>query len=178
VQLIRGAEKKTPRGPAKPCSSLNVLPGKFILACGRGHVKPTHLPLPPLFCYSTPIGRIASRQTNGADERQLWRPLTTPGDNAHAQPHIVQSVRFLLRNAFLPRLPGRLREQDEVITAAEAEPGGWKLEPVAGKPGAVACSGSGKPWTPGTGPSQLVACRDGPAPDRPPPASTGSLSSI
>ena len=44
-----------------------------------------------------------------------------------------------LDNAFSPTYLARLREQDEVITAAEAELAGpWKLEPVAGKPGAVA----------------------------------------
>ena len=44
-----------------------------------------------------------------------------------------------LENAFAPAYLARLREQDEVITAAEAELAGpWKIEPVPGKPGAVA----------------------------------------
>jgi hypothetical protein len=44
-----------------------------------------------------------------------------------------------LDNAFSPAYLARLREQDEVITAAEAELAGpWKTEPVPGKPGAVA----------------------------------------
>jgi hypothetical protein len=45
----------------------------------------------------------------------------------------------LLDNAFSPAYLARLREQDEAPTAAEAEMAGpWKLEPVLGKPGAVA----------------------------------------
>ncbi|HZF13796.1 MAG TPA: hypothetical protein VFE33_33810 [Thermoanaerobaculia bacterium] len=44
-----------------------------------------------------------------------------------------------LDNAFAPAYLARLREQDEAITAAEAELAGpWKTEPVPGKPGAVA----------------------------------------
>src|SRR5437764_8255031 len=44
-----------------------------------------------------------------------------------------------LANAFAPDYLARLREQEEVLTAAEAELAGpWKTEPVAGKPGAVA----------------------------------------
>ena len=44
-----------------------------------------------------------------------------------------------LDNAFSPAYLNYLREQDEVLTAAEAELAGpWKIEPVPGKPGAVA----------------------------------------
>jgi len=44
-----------------------------------------------------------------------------------------------LDNAFAPAYLARLREQDEALTAAEAELAGpWKTEPVPGKPGAVA----------------------------------------
>jgi hypothetical protein len=44
-----------------------------------------------------------------------------------------------LDNAFAPAYLARLREQDEAITASEAELAGpWKIEPVPGKPGAVA----------------------------------------
>jgi len=44
-----------------------------------------------------------------------------------------------LDNAFSPTYLARLREQDEVNTAAEAELAGpWKQEPAPGKPGAVA----------------------------------------
>ena len=42
-------------------------------------------------------------------------------------------------NAFTPEHLARLREQEEVLTAAEAEMAGpWKEEPVRGKPRAVA----------------------------------------
>ena len=44
-----------------------------------------------------------------------------------------------LSNAFAPDYLARLREQEEILTAAEAELAGpWKTEPVLGKPGAVA----------------------------------------
>src|SRR4051794_22771957 len=44
-----------------------------------------------------------------------------------------------LDNAFAPDYLARLREQEEVLTAAEAELAGpWKTEDVPGKPGAVA----------------------------------------
>ena len=44
-----------------------------------------------------------------------------------------------LDNAFSPAYLTRLREQEEVLTAAEAEMAGpWKTEPVRDKPGAVA----------------------------------------
>src|SRR5947209_16365006 len=44
-----------------------------------------------------------------------------------------------LVNAFAPDYLARLREQEEVLTAAEAELAGpWKTEAVPGKPGAVA----------------------------------------
>ena len=44
-----------------------------------------------------------------------------------------------LDNAFSPAYLAHLREQDETLTAAEAELAGpWKSEPVPGKPGAVA----------------------------------------
>jgi len=44
-----------------------------------------------------------------------------------------------LDNAFAPDYLACLREQEEVLTAAEAELAGpWKAEPVPGKPGAVA----------------------------------------
>jgi hypothetical protein len=44
-----------------------------------------------------------------------------------------------LDNAFSPAYLARLREQDDSLTAAEAELAGpWKIEPVPGKPGAVA----------------------------------------
>jgi hypothetical protein len=44
-----------------------------------------------------------------------------------------------LDNAFSPSYLALLREHDDVLTAAEAELAGpWKIEPVAGKPGAVA----------------------------------------
>jgi hypothetical protein len=44
-----------------------------------------------------------------------------------------------LDNAFSPTYLTRLREQDETLTAAEAELAGpWKTEPVPDKPGAVA----------------------------------------
>jgi hypothetical protein len=44
-----------------------------------------------------------------------------------------------LDNAFAPAYLARLREQEDVLTAAEAELAGpWKIEPVHGKPGAVA----------------------------------------
>jgi hypothetical protein len=45
----------------------------------------------------------------------------------------------LLDNAFAPAYLARLREQEEVLTAAEAEMAGpWKEVPLRGKPGAVA----------------------------------------
>src|SRR3954468_19703553 len=44
-----------------------------------------------------------------------------------------------LDNAFSPAYLDRLREQDDVLTAAEAELSGpWKIVPVPGRPGAVA----------------------------------------
>ena len=44
-----------------------------------------------------------------------------------------------IANAFTPDYLARLREQEEVLTTAEAELAGpWKIEPVPGKPGAVA----------------------------------------
>ena len=44
-----------------------------------------------------------------------------------------------LDNAFSPAYLAHLREQDDSLTAAEAELAGpWKIEPVPGKPGAVA----------------------------------------
>jgi len=44
-----------------------------------------------------------------------------------------------LSNAFCPAYLDRLREQDESLTAAEAELAGpWKIEPIPGRPGAVA----------------------------------------
>ncbi len=44
-----------------------------------------------------------------------------------------------LDNAFSPAYLACLREQEDVLTAAEAELSGpWKIEPVPGKPGAVA----------------------------------------
>jgi hypothetical protein len=44
-----------------------------------------------------------------------------------------------LDNAFSPAYLAHLREQDDSLTAAEAELAGpWKIAPVAGKPGAVA----------------------------------------
>jgi hypothetical protein len=44
-----------------------------------------------------------------------------------------------LDNAFSPAYLAHLREQDDSLTAAEAELSGpWKIEPVPGKPGAVA----------------------------------------
>src|SRR4051812_16906821 len=44
-----------------------------------------------------------------------------------------------LDNAFSPAYLARLREQDETLTAAEAELAGpWKHESVPGRPGAVA----------------------------------------
>src|SRR6476660_3751149 len=44
-----------------------------------------------------------------------------------------------LDNAFSPSYLARLRERDDSLTAAEAELAGpWKIEPVPGRPGAVA----------------------------------------
>src|SRR5256885_1381805 len=44
-----------------------------------------------------------------------------------------------LDNAFSPTYLARLRERDDSLTAAEAELAGpWKIEPVPGRPGAVA----------------------------------------
>src|SRR6476619_4958868 len=44
-----------------------------------------------------------------------------------------------LDNAFSPAYLARLRERDDSLTAAEAELAGpWKIEPVPGRPGAVA----------------------------------------
>jgi|SRR5882724_12197962 len=44
-----------------------------------------------------------------------------------------------LDNAFSPSYLALLREHDDVLTAAEAELAGpWKIEPVPGRPGAVA----------------------------------------
>jgi hypothetical protein len=44
-----------------------------------------------------------------------------------------------LDNAFAPAYLARLREQEDILTAAEAKLAGpWKIEPVPGKPGAVA----------------------------------------
>jgi hypothetical protein len=55
-----------------------------------------------------------------------------------SQSHSTPSVPPL-ENAFAPAYLARLREQDETLTAAEAEMAGpWKREPVPGKPGAVA----------------------------------------
>jgi len=46
---------------------------------------------------------------------------------------------FPLDNAFSPTYLARLRERDDSLTAAEAELAGpWKIEPVPGRPGAVA----------------------------------------
>ncbi len=56
-----------------------------------------------------------------------------------SQPHSTSPSVPPLDNAFAPGYLARLREQDEVLTAAEAEMAGpWKEEPVLGKPGAVA----------------------------------------
>jgi len=56
-----------------------------------------------------------------------------------------------------------------VITAAEAEAG----RPLEARAGGGKRGGrrapEWKPWTPGPPVADLVACRDGPAPDRPPP---------
>src|SRR5947199_10864654 len=44
-----------------------------------------------------------------------------------------------LDNAFSPSYLALLRERDDVLTAAEAELAGpWKIEPIPGRPGAVA----------------------------------------
>src|SRR5436305_2718510 len=44
-----------------------------------------------------------------------------------------------LDNAFSPAYLARLRERDDSLTAAEAKLAGpWKIEPVPGRPGAVA----------------------------------------
>ncbi|HZF11376.1 MAG TPA: hypothetical protein VFE33_21510 [Thermoanaerobaculia bacterium] len=55
-------------------------------------------------------------------------------------PHHGSSVPVSpLDNAFSPTYLAHLREQDEVLTAAEAELAGpWKQVPVPGRPGAVA----------------------------------------
>jgi hypothetical protein len=56
-----------------------------------------------------------------------------------SQPHSTSPSVPPLANAFTPVYLARLREQEEVLTAAEAEMAGpWKVEPVRGKPGAVA----------------------------------------
>jgi hypothetical protein len=56
-----------------------------------------------------------------------------------SQPHSTSPSVPPLDNAFTPTYLARLREQEEVLTAAEAEMAGpWKEEPVRGKPGAVA----------------------------------------
>ncbi len=56
-----------------------------------------------------------------------------------SQPHSTSPSVFPLDNAFTPAYLVRLREQEEVLTVAEAELSGpWKIEPVPGKPGAVA----------------------------------------
>src|SRR5215831_13827028 len=49
------------------------------------------------------------------------------------------SSNLPLDNAFSPTYLARLRERDDSLTAAEAELAGpWKIEPVPGRPGAVA----------------------------------------
>ena len=53
--------------------------------------------------------------------------------------HATSVLPSPLDNAFSPAYLAHLREQDETLTAAEAELAGpWKNEPVPGKPGAVA----------------------------------------
>jgi hypothetical protein len=53
-----------------------------------------------------------------------------------------------------------LREQEKVLTAAEAEMAeSWKVEPVRGSLGRSPCSGSGKISTPETGPSPCGGTR-------------------
>src|SRR3954470_18851625 len=53
--------------------------------------------------------------------------------------HVTSVPASPLENAFSPAYLDRLREQDDVLTAAEAELAGpWKIEPVPGRPGAVA----------------------------------------
>ncbi len=56
-----------------------------------------------------------------------------------SQNHSTSPSTPSLDNAFTPTYLARLREREEVLTAAEAEMAGpWKAEPVRGKPGAVA----------------------------------------
>jgi hypothetical protein len=55
------------------------------------------------------------------------------------QPNSINPPSPPLDNVFSPAYLTRLREQEEVLTAGEAEyAGAWKCEPVPGKPGAVA----------------------------------------
>ena len=56
-----------------------------------------------------------------------------------SQNHSTSPSAPTLDNAFTPTYLARLREREEVLTAAEAEmTGPWKVEPVRNKPGAVA----------------------------------------
>src|SRR5215510_4885583 len=53
--------------------------------------------------------------------------------------HSTSDPTSPLDNAFSPSYLARLRERDDSLTAAEAELAGpWKIEPVPGRPGAVA----------------------------------------
>jgi len=65
-----------------------------------------------------------------------------------------------LANAFAPDYLIRLREQEEVLTAAEAELAGpWKTEVIPASPGRSPCFGRGKASLPETGPSPCCGMR-------------------
>jgi len=65
-----------------------------------------------------------------------------------------------LANAFAPDYLIRLREQEEVLTAAEAELAGpGRRRPFPASPGRSRCSGLGKSSTPETGPSPCCGMR-------------------
>ena len=74
-----------------------------------------------------------------------------------------------LDNAFSPAYLAHLREQDDPLTAAEAELAGpWKIDRFPANRGLSPCFGSGRRWTPAIHPSPSSGMRRGTAPLRPP----------
>src|SRR6185369_14929826 len=103
---------------------------------------PPSLPFPPRSCYSPAIGRIAlpPNQAGPARAANSNRPLTPQETGLmRSSRHSTSVPPSPLDNAFSPNYLARLRERDDVLTAAEAELAGpWKIEPVLDRPGAVA----------------------------------------
>jgi hypothetical protein len=74
-----------------------------------------------------------------------------------------------LDSAFSPAYLAHLREQDDSLTAAEAELSGpWKIEPVPGKPGAVAVLRQWEEVEAGDPPVAVLWHEETPLPVRPP----------